>query len=124
MSRKNPTRAARPAPSLGAARAPNAITMNATDAKNQMGRVLETVIRGGVVLITRHDAPKAAVIPIAEYERYSRGADDALNALRNEFDQMLARMQAPDAREGLQAAFDAPPERLARAAVKRARKRA
>lgn len=102
---------------------PETVTMNATDAKNQMGRMLETVMQGGVVLITRHDAPKAAVIPFSDYERYTRAGEDQLNALRGEFDQMLAGMQTPDARAGMQAAFDASPEQLARAAVKFARKR-
>jgi len=50
------------------------VTMNATDAKNQMGRVLETVMQGGVVLISKHESPKAAVISIEEYERFSRAA--------------------------------------------------
>ena len=103
--------------------APETVTMNATDAKNQMGRMLETVMRGGVVLITRHEAPKAAVIPFSEYQRYARAAEDQLNALRREFDQMLAGMQTAEARSGMQAAFDASPEQLARAAVKLARKR-
>jgi antitoxin Phd len=100
------------------------IKINATDAKNQMGRVLDTVIQGGVVLITRHETPKAAVIPIAEYERYSRAAEDKLLSLRNEFDNLLARMQTPEARAGMQAAFEATPEQLAKAAVRFARKRA
>lgn len=103
--------------------APETVTMNATDAKNQMGRMLETVMRGGVVLITRHEAPKAAVIPFSEYQRYTRAAEDQLNALRREFDQMLAGMQTAEARGGMQAAFDASPEHLARTAVKHARKR-
>ncbi|HXC32343.1 MAG TPA: type II toxin-antitoxin system prevent-host-death family antitoxin [Verrucomicrobiae bacterium] len=98
--------------------------MNATDAKNQMGRMLETVMRGGVVLITRHDAPKAAVIPISDYERYTRAAEDELNILRDDFDRMLTGMQAGEARAGMQAAYEASPKQLARAAVKFARKRA
>jgi antitoxin Phd len=99
------------------------IKITATDAKNQMGRVLETVMQGGVVLITKHDAPKAAVIPMAEYEKFSRATEARLNALSSEFDAVLARMQAPKSRAGMQAAFDASPEQLAQAAVAFARKR-
>ena len=99
------------------------ITFTATNAKNQMSRVLETVMQGGVVFITKHETPKAAVIPIAEYEKFSRAAEARLSALSGEFDAMLARMQTPKARAGLQAAFDASPEDLAKAAVEFARKR-
>jgi prevent-host-death family protein len=97
--------------------------MTATDAKNQMSQLLETVIQGGVVLITKHDTPKAAVIPISEYEKFSRTTEAELNALSGEFDAMLARMQTPNARAGMKAAFDATPVRLGKAAVAFARKR-
>jgi prevent-host-death family protein len=100
------------------------IRITATDAKNQMGHVLETVMQGRVVLITKRETPKAAVIPMAEYEKFSRATEAKLNALSSEFDALLARMQAPEARVGMQAAFDATPEQLARAAVTFARKRA
>ncbi len=100
------------------------IKMNATDAKNQMGRVLDTVMQGGVVLITRHETTKAAVIPIAEYEKYSRAAEDKLSALRSEFDNLLEKMQTAEARSGMQTAFEASPEQLAKAAVRYARRRA
>lgn len=103
--------------------APATVTMKATEAKNQMGRMLETVMRGGVVLITRHDAPKAAVIPFSDYKRYTRAAENQLNSLRGEFDQMLSSMQSPESRAGMDAAFEASPAQLARAAVKSARKR-
>jgi antitoxin Phd len=99
------------------------IKMTATDAKNQMGQLLETVMQGGVVLITKHEAPKAAVIPMTEYEKFSRATEARLNALSGEFDALLARMQAPKARAGMKAAFDASPEQLAKAAVALARKR-
>jgi antitoxin Phd len=100
------------------------IKITATKAKNQMGHVLETVMRGGVVLITKREIPKAAVIPMAEYEKFSRETETKLNALSGEFDALLRRTQTPEARVGMQAAFDATPEQLAKAAVTFARKRA
>jgi antitoxin Phd len=100
------------------------IKMTATDAKNQMGHVLDTVMQGGVVLITKRETPRAAVIPMAEYEKFSRATEARLSALSGEFDALLARMQTPGARVGMQAAFDATPEQLAKAAVNFARKRA
>jgi prevent-host-death family protein len=98
--------------------------MKATKAKNQMGQVLETVMQGGVVFITKHETPKAAVISIEEYERLSRAGKAKLDALSSEFDALLDKMQTPEAREGMQAAFEAPPEQLAQAALEFARKRA
>jgi len=100
------------------------IKITATDAKNQMGRVLDTVMQGGVVLITKRETPRAAVIPMAEYEKFSRATEAKLNALSGEFDALLARMQTPEARAGMKIAFDATPEQLAKAAVTFARKRA
>jgi antitoxin Phd len=100
------------------------VTMKATKAKNQMGQMLETVMQGGVVLITKHGTPKAAVISIEEYERLSRAGEAKLDALSNEFDALLDGMQTPEARAGMQAAFDASPEQLAQAALEFARKRA
>ncbi len=97
--------------------------ITATDAKNQMGQVLERVMQGGVVLITKHETPKAAVIPMAEYEKFSRATEAKLNALSGDFDAILARMQTPKARAGMQAAFDASPGQLAKAALAFARKR-
>jgi antitoxin Phd len=100
------------------------VTMRATKAKNQMGQMLETVMQGGVVFITKHETPKAAVISIEEYERLSRAGEAKLDALSSEFDALLDRMQTAEAREGMQAAFGASPEQLAQAALEFARKRA
>jgi antitoxin Phd len=100
------------------------VTMRATKAKNQMGQMLETVMQGGVVFITKHETPKAAVISIEEYERLSRAGEAKLDALSSEFDALLDRMQTPESRAGMQAAFDASPEQLGQAALEFARKRA
>jgi antitoxin Phd len=99
------------------------VKITATDAKNQMGHVLDLVTQGGVVLITKHQTPRAAVIPMAEYERLSRATEAKLRALSGEFDALLARLQTPKARAGMQKAFEASPEQLAKAAVAFARKR-
>src|SRR5207245_11349739 len=36
--------------------------IRATDVKNEFGRILEKVIQGGTIFITKHDAPKAVLI--------------------------------------------------------------
>lgn len=99
------------------------IRMNATRVKNQMGQVLDKVIEGEVVLITRHETPKAALIPMAEFEKLSNAGEQPLGALSRKYDEMLARMQTPRARKGMKAAFGASPKQLAQAALAQARKR-
>ena len=43
------------------------VSFTATEAKNEFGRLLEKAILGDVVVITRHDAPKAVLISIEEF---------------------------------------------------------
>jgi antitoxin Phd len=100
-----------------------AARISATVAKNEFGRVLERVIQGGAVVITKHDTPKAVLISIDEFEVLSRANETKLAALTGEFDALLARMQAPGGRARMQAAFDASPKKLGKAAVAAARKR-
>jgi antitoxin Phd len=100
-----------------------AATISATDAKNEFGRILEKVIRGGTVVITKHDAPKAVLISVEQFNALSRVHRDKLDTLTGEFDALLARMQTPAARAGMKAAFNASPKQLGRAAVAAARKR-
>ncbi|MFZ0820995.1 MAG: type II toxin-antitoxin system Phd/YefM family antitoxin [Candidatus Acidiferrales bacterium] len=98
-------------------------SITATEAKNEFGRILETVIRGGRVIITRHDAPKAVLISVEEFNSLSQAPTARLNALSGEFDALLARMQTPRSRAGMRAAFNATPQQLGKAAVAAARKR-
>jgi antitoxin Phd len=98
-------------------------SVTATDAKKQFGRVLEMVLRGGAVVITKHDAPKAILLSMDEFNALTRTTETKLDSLSADFDAMLARMQTPRARSGMQAAFGASPKALGRAAVTAARKR-
>lgn len=94
-----------------------ATSVSATEAKNEFGRVLESVMQGGFVVITKHADPKAVLISVDEFNALSQAPAAALNALSGEFDALLARMQTPEARKGLKAAFAASPEELGRAAL-------
>jgi len=95
----------------------------ATDAKNEFGRVLDTAIQKGVVAITRHDAPKAVLLSLDEFNALVGAGSSQLDTLSGEFDALLARMQEPKARKGMEAAFNASPAQLGKAAVAAARKR-
>jgi prevent-host-death family protein len=98
-------------------------SVTATDAKREFGRILETAIRGGAVVITKHGAPKAVLVPVEEFDALSQPKEVNLDGLRQHFDTLVARMQGPKARAAMQAAFDASPAELGRAALAGARRR-
>jgi antitoxin Phd len=98
-------------------------SFTATVAKKEFGRLLEIVLRGGRVVITKHDAPKAVVLSMDEFNALTQATERTLEALSGHFDALLAGLQTPKARAGMKAAFDASPKELGRAAVAAARKR-
>ncbi len=95
----------------------------ATRLKNELAAILEQAARDGAVAITRHDTPRAVILSIEEFESLVQARTQGLEDLGAQFDSLLAGMQAPAAKKGMQAAFDAAPGALGRAAVKAARKR-
>ena len=99
-------------------------TIPSTSVKNEFGRVLDQVLQGRVVVITKHDTPKAVMLSVEEYAALTSASRPDLDALTDEFDAMLARMQSTKARTGMKAAFNASPKKLGKAAVTAARKRA
>jgi prevent-host-death family protein len=107
----------------GRAATTTALTVTATEAKTRFGPLLETAIRGGAVVITKHDTPKAVLISMAEFEALSGARQPDLKALSKEFDGLLARLQAPASRRALKSAFDAAPKELGRLAVANQRRR-
>lgn len=98
-------------------------SVTATDAKRDFGGVLDRVVRGGAVVITKHDTPRAVLISVDEFDALSRAGETTLDTLSEQFDAMFERMQTPKARAGMKAAFDASPKQLGKAAVAAARKR-
>ncbi len=85
-------------------------SFSASDAKNQFGRVLETALADGVVMITKHDAVKAVLVSAEEFAALTGAREPALDTLSREFDRLLARMQTPKSRAGMKSAFEATPE--------------
>lgn len=94
----------------------------ATTVKNEFGAILEHATHGGAVAITRHDTPKAVLLSYEEFASLVKVRSRTLDDLGAEFDTLLARMQTPKARKGVEAAFKASPAELGRAAAKAARK--
>jgi antitoxin Phd len=98
-------------------------SVSASQAKSEFGRVLEMAIQGRAVVITKHDAPKAVLISVENFNALSGAAETKLDTLSSEFDTLLARMQTSKARRGMKTAFAASGKRLGKAAVAAARSR-
>jgi antitoxin Phd len=62
------------------------------------------------------------LLSFAEFESLVKDRNRSLDDLNAEFDGLLGRMQTPQARKGVEAAFNASPIELGRAAVKAAQK--
>ena len=92
-------------------------SFKATDAKNAFGRMLDTALREGALVITKHDAPKAVLLSWDEFEALAAVRSHRLESLTGEFDALLARMQTRAVRKGMRAAFDATPAELGKSAV-------
>lgn len=99
------------------------LTVTATEAKSRFGPLLETAMRGGAVVITKHDTPKAVLLSMAEFEALGGSRPPDLKALSREFDGLLARSQTAGRRKALKSAFDATPKELGRLAVAHQRRR-
>lgn len=95
----------------------------ATQAKNTFGDLLDRVAVSGAIAITRHDMPKAVLLSYEEFESLSSARSETLDALSTKFEGLLERMQSPAARKGMEAAFNATPEALGRAAAKATKRR-
>lgn len=99
------------------------ISVTATEAQNEFGRMLDTVARDRVVVITRHNRPRAVLMSIDRFDALSQADETVLGTLTGEFDALLERLQTPEARAAMQRSFGAAPEELARAAVAAAERR-
>jgi prevent-host-death family protein len=103
------------------------VTVTATEAQNEFGRVLDYAAHDQVVIITRHSTPRAVLLSVGRFQELAGAESTMLNALTEDFDALLARMQTPEVRAGTARGFQATPEQMGRAAqgaVRRVRKRA
>ena len=70
----------------------------ASEAKNQFGQVLESALRDGGVVITKHDMPKAILLSIEELEAIA--ARGRLDTLAREFDAKYLQHAGAGIRQG------------------------
>ncbi|MHB2016472.1 MAG: type II toxin-antitoxin system Phd/YefM family antitoxin [Candidatus Xenobia bacterium] len=98
-------------------------SVSATEAKNELGQLVDRVGRGEMVVITRHERPRAVLLSVEDFNALARSAEPDLQGLSAEFDAMLERMQMPSGRKALKSAFATPPAELGKIAQRFARKR-
>ena len=113
-----------PTAGTGAYESGESITVTATEAQNEFGSVLERAVGDRVVVITRHNAPRAVLLSIDRYNALTGAGAAVLETLSGEFDALLARMQTPTARAGMRKAFQSSAKQLGRAVVVAATARA
>lgn len=99
-----------------------AATYTATEAKNQFGEILDSVIRRGAAIVTNRSRPRAVILSYDEYLRLVEAGARRLDLLTEEFDALFARQQAAGAAAAMKRAFAATPKRMGKVAVAAARK--
>jgi len=98
---------------------PDLPAVPASDLKNRFGEICQQAAKGAVA-ITRHQRAEFVLLPIAQYEELQQARMAPLEALADQFDTMVARMNTPAAKRGVKALFAAKPAVVGASAVKAA----
>jgi prevent-host-death family protein len=102
-------------------------TVNATQAKNRFGAILRRVRTAAPVFIEKHGAAQAVVLDIGSYRALVRKARDPeqvqLDRLREEFEALYTRMQAPGSRKAVDLLSSASAQELNRVGARRTKSR-
>jgi hypothetical protein len=85
-----------------------------------MQKVTSAVMAHGAVVVTRHDEPAMVLMSIDRYLALEQAAEPDLDALTQQFDDMVARMQGDQAAQAMEDAFAMSPAELGKAAVRAA----
>lgn len=93
--------------------------VTASDLKNKLGEVIAQAGKGAVA-ITRHQRVEFVLLPVEQYLELQQARTAPLEALTSEFDAMVARMNTPAAKRGVDRLFKATPSALGKSAVKAA----
>ena len=94
--------------------------ISATEFKKRFGKTLEDVTHGQPVRIIRHGRLEDCLVLLREDELAALRAQvsSPLDALRDQFDQMVARMQSPKARKAAASLGTVKPATLGKAALR------
>lgn len=94
--------------------------VSASELKNSFGEVATRALKGALA-IRRHRRAEFVLMPAEEYVALQEARTAPLAELSSKFDDMVARMNTPGAKRGVQALFGATPTDLGKSAVKAAR---
>jgi antitoxin Phd len=97
-------------------------TVPAARLKNEPATVIDRVLTGHAVAITRHDKPKAVLVSYEDFRQLAAAREAPLGALTADFDGLLQTLQSPGAKKALAAAFESTPVEIGRSAVEAAGK--
>mgnify|MGYP001237756683 CR=1 FL=1 len=92
-------------------------SVSATEVKNAFASVWDRIMNEGAIAVTRHEKPKAVLLSIERFEELVQAGQPALDQLSAEFDSLLSKMQSPNSRKAMAAAFKADPASLGKSAV-------
>lgn len=95
-------------------------SISASVLKNRMGDAL-SMAGGGGVAITRHQRTEFVLLTAAKYLELQRARQVPLEALADQFDKMVEKMNTRRAKKGVVDLFSATPPELGSSAVKAAR---
>jgi translation initiation factor IF-1 len=94
--------------------------VTASKLKNNFGEVIGQATKGPVA-ITRHQRAEFVLLPVEHYLELQQARTAPLDALTSQFDAMVARMNTPAAKQGVNRLFKASPAGLGKSAVKAAK---
>jgi prevent-host-death family protein len=95
-------------------------SIDASTVKNQFREVAAQAAKGAVA-ISRYSRPELVIMSAAEYVRLEKIRRAPLDQLAGQFDQLVARMQAPKSQKAVRALFGARSADLGKAAVRAAK---
>ena len=90
------------------------ISVTATVARKEFGRIVDLVAQGQRVIITRYGVATAVMVPVGPFDVPSAVNTAMLDTLTAEFDALLERMQTPESQAAMDRVFYASPEELGR----------
>jgi antitoxin Phd len=97
-------------------------SLTITEFKKRAREVIDGIVGHKAVAILRHKTPDAVLISASDYVEFMKLRRERLNFLTERYDEMVSRMQAPQAAAGVDALFNATPEELGRAAIAAAKR--
>jgi antitoxin Phd len=93
-----------------------------TELKERAREVIDLVAERKAIAILRHKVADAVLISASDYVEFVKLKRERLNFLTERYDEMVARMQAPESAAGVDTLFNATSEEMGRAAVAAAKR--